>query len=130
TVTANDGSFDFGDLDPGTEYSIKAVQSEYLENIIPIRTKNNEVVHVDIPMKRLEELIVLENGVKKLKTNMIYFDFDTSNIRKDASYELDKLVEVMKKYEDMVIKIEAHTDARGPAVYNLYLPDKRAKSTR
>src|SRR5690606_38546148 len=62
TVSAGDGSFDFGDLDPETPYNIKAVQSEYFENIIPIRTKRNEVVQVDIPMKRLEELIVLENG--------------------------------------------------------------------
>lgn len=130
TLTADDGSFVFGDLDPETLYGIKAVQSEYLENRIPIRTKRNEIVQVDIPMKRLEELIVLENGVKKLKTDMIYFDFDASYIRKDASYELDKLVEVMKKYEDMVIKIEAHTDSRGAAVYNQYLSDKRAKSTR
>src|SRR5690606_16019096 len=130
TITADDGSFVFGDLDPETQYSVKAVQNEYLENRTPVRTKRNEVVLMDIAMKRLEELIVMENGVKKLKTDMIYFDFDTSNIRKDASSELDKLVEVMKKYEDMVIKIEAHTDSRGAAVYNQYLSDKRAKSTR
>ena len=30
----------------------------------------------------------------------------------------------------MVIKIESHTDSRGSAVYNEYLSNKRAKSTR
>jgi outer membrane protein OmpA-like peptidoglycan-associated protein len=61
---------------------------------------------------------------------MIYFDFDKSYIRNDASKELNKLVEVMTEYQDMVIKIEAHTDSRGNNVYNKYLSDKRAKSTR
>jgi outer membrane protein OmpA-like peptidoglycan-associated protein len=30
----------------------------------------------------------------------------------------------------MVIKIESHTDSRGKRVYNKYLSDKRAKSTK
>src|SRR5690606_28379094 len=102
----------------------------FFDNIISVRTKRDKVAQVQVPMKKLKELIVLEDGVKKLKTDMIYFDFDKSYIRKDASYELDKLVEVMKEYKDMVIKIESHTDSRGEAVYNQYLSDKRAKSTR
>lgn len=61
---------------------------------------------------------------------MIFFDFDKSYIRKDASNELDKLVEVMNEYQNMVIKIESHTDSRGAPEYNKYLSDKRAKSTR
>ena len=129
-VTAEDGSFVFGNLEPETQYTVKVTKDGFFENIVSVRTKENEIVPVDVPMKKLEELIVLEDGVKKLKTDMIYFDFDSSHIRKDASYELDKLVEVMRKYEDMVIKIEAHTDSRGVAVYNQYLSDKRAKSTR
>ncbi|NNC62005.1 MAG: OmpA family protein, partial [Eudoraea sp.] len=44
--------------------------------------------------------------------------------------ELDRLVAVMKENPTMVIKIESHTDSRGKAVYNKYLSDRRAKSTR
>jgi outer membrane protein OmpA-like peptidoglycan-associated protein len=36
----------------------------------------------------------------------------------------------MNANPNMIIKIESHTDSRGPAVYNKYLSDKRAKSTR
>ena len=130
TVTAVDGSFVFPDLDTETEYTVKVIKDGFFENSMPVRTAGKEEVHVDVPMKQLEGLIVLEEGVKKLKTDMIYFDFDSSRIRKDASHELDKLVAVMQKYKDMVIKIEAHTDSRGVAVYNQYLSDKRAKSAR
>jgi len=61
---------------------------------------------------------------------MIYFDFDKSYIRNDAAEELDKLVQVMNEYPNMVIKVESHTDSRGSAEYNKYLSDRRAKSTR
>lgn len=129
-VTEDDGSFVFEDLESNTKYTIKTTRSEFFENVVTAETKKNEVVNVDIKMKKLKELIVIEDGIKKLKTDMIFFDFDKSYIRKDASLELDKLVEVMTEYKDMVIKIESHTDSRGPDVYNKYLSDKRAKSTR
>ncbi|MCK0144126.1 OmpA family protein [Arenibacter sp. F26102] len=129
-VTEDDGSFVFEDLDSNTKYTVKTTKNEFFENVVTAETKENEVVNVDFTMKKLKELIVIEDGIKKLKTDMIFFDFDKSYIRKDASLELDKLVEVMTEYQDMVIKIESHTDSRGPDVYNKYLSDKRAKSTR
>ena len=95
-----------------------------------IATLDNEKVEVDVALKRLEEMIALEDGIKKIKTEMIYFDFDKSYIRPDAAKELNKLVSVMKEYPGMVIKIESHTDSRGSRAYNEYLSDNRAKSTR
>lgn len=129
-VTEDDGSFVFEDLDSNTKYTVKTFSNEFFENEVTAETKENEMVNVEVTMKKLKELIVIEDGIKKLKTDMIFFDFDKSYIRKDASLELDKLVQVMTEYQDMVIKIEAHTDSRGPDVYNKYLSDKRAKSSR
>ena len=59
----------------------------------------------------------------------IYFDFDKWNIRRDAAFELDKVVEAMKKYPDLKIHIVSHTDRRGTKEYNQKLSEKRAKST-
>jgi len=64
-----------------------------------------------------------------IEINPIYFDFDKANIRPDAAIELDKIVEVMKDYPDMVIELGSHTDCRGSDEYNLYLSDRRAKSS-
>ena len=64
-----------------------------------------------------------------VKLNAIFFDFDKHNIKPQAAFELDKLVELMKKNESMVIKVEGHTDSRGSASYNMTLSDRRAKST-
>ncbi|CAM3419567.1 OmpA family protein [Zobellia roscoffensis] len=129
-VTEDDGSFIFEDLNDSTQYTLKTVQPKFVDNERLVETTVNDTTKVDIAMKRLEEMIAVEDGIKKIKTEMIYFNFDKSQIRPDASKELDKLVSVMKEYPSMVIKIESHTDSRGSKVYNEYLSDKRAKSTR
>ena len=129
-VTDSDGSFVFEDLDSTTKYTIKTLKGSYFDDEQTITTKENELVNVSVSMKKLKELIVIEEGIKKLKTDLIYFDFDKFSIRRDASEELNKLVEVMAEYPEMVIRIESHTDSRGSKVYNKYLSDKRAKSSR
>ncbi|WKB82814.1 OmpA family protein [Cellulophaga omnivescoria] len=129
-VTKDDGSFVFEDLDSNTKYKLQVNKETFYEEKLDTLTEENQVVNVDIAMRKLHEMIAIENGIKKLKTEKIFFDFDKSYIRQDASVELDKLVDVMTEYPNMKIKIESHTDVRGNDAYNKYLSDKRAKSTR
>ena len=129
-LSDEDGSFIFEDLDSNTKYVIRTVKDSYEDHELAISTLENERVETAIEMDKLKQLITIEDGIRKLKVDMIYFDFDKSYIRKDAAASLDKLVATMKEHPNMVIKIESHTDSRGPAVYNKYLSDKRAKSTR
>ena len=128
--TAENGSYIFKDLDNNTKYTIRTTKGTFFDENIEANTKTNEVVNVDVSLRKLKEMIVLEDGLRKLKTETIYFNFDKSFIREDASKELDKLIEVMTEYPNMAIKIESHTDSRGDKAYNKYLSDKRAKSTR
>ncbi|MGB5647915.1 MAG: OmpA family protein, partial [Muriicola sp.] len=129
-VSDKDGSFVFEDLDSNTKYTVKATKEGYSEVVLNTPTRENELINVEVSLEKLEDLIVLEEGIKKIKLNMIFFDFDKSNIRNDAAVELNRLVSVMKENPSMIIKIESHTDSRGKAAYNKYLSDKRAKSTR
>jgi len=128
--TDEDGSFIFEDLDSETRYNLRTNKETYFTNEQMVTTAENDTINVNITMRKLKDMIAVEDGIRKLKTEMIHFDFDKSYIRNDAAVELDKLVEVMTEYPDMVIKIESHTDSRGSKVYNEYLSDKRAKSTR
>ncbi|WP_313777884.1 OmpA family protein [Flagellimonas eckloniae] len=127
--TLLDGTFVFENLKPESNYTVKTTKKGYFEGTTSISTKNNITVGITQSLKQLNE-IVEEEGVLKIETETIYFDFDRFNIKKQASEELDKLVEVMTQYPNMVIKIESHTDAIGSKAYNKYLSDKRAKSTR
>ncbi len=76
------------------------------------------------------DIMVTKNGVTTLKTDEVFFDFDKSNIRKDAAAALDKLVKVLNDNKSIIIKIEAHADSRGSDEYNVKLSDRRAKSSR
>lgn len=66
---------------------------------------------------------------KAIKVENIYFDKGKFNIRADAAVELDKLVQLMKDNPDIIIELSSHTDCQGAASANLFLSDKRAKSS-
>ena len=76
-------------------------------------------------MNPIEEIIVEDQVV----LNPIYFDYDKSNITSQAAFELDKLIQVMLKYPEMVIKAESHADSRGSNGYNERLSNRRAQTT-
>lgn len=59
----------------------------------------------------------------------IYFDLDKYNIREDARPELDKIINLMELYPDMVIELTSHTDCRATKGYNNRLSNNRARST-
>jgi len=128
--TDADGSFVFEELDSNTRYIIRTQKDTYQSDEQFVSTEENKRIEIEVKMKQLEERIVMEDGIRKLKIDMIYFDFDKFNIRPDAAKELDKLVEVLRNYPTMVINVESHTDSRGKRAYNKYLSDRRAKSTR
>ncbi len=64
-----------------------------------------------------------------IQINPIYFDLNSSIIRPDAAAELDKVVKIMKENTGMVIELGSHTDSRSTDHYNLWLSDRRAKSS-
>ncbi|WP_190810764.1 OmpA family protein [Flagellimonas sp. S3867] len=133
TSTDPYGAFVFDlPLECETTYAIKIGKEGFESGGAGFSTsKTKDYVH-DVPMeitKELNKLIVRENGVLKIKIDNIYFDLNKAEIRPDAAQELNKIVEVMKEYPKMVIKIEAHTDSRGSDRYNETLSDKRAKAT-
>lgn len=80
---------------------------------------------VNLELDPLKDMNVLAG----LSTDIIYFDFDKSIIRDDAKPELNKIIDVMNKYKNMVIHIESHTDSRGSAKYNERLSSRRATAT-
>ncbi len=130
TATDENGNFVFDSLKDHTRYILKASHEAFFDSRYDVATTHDNTVNTDIAMKRLEEIFTIEDGVRKLKTETIRFDFDRYNVRPDAAKELDKLVQIMNEYSDMVIKIESHTDSRGKKAYNRYLSDNRAKATR
>ena len=123
-TAAGDGKVVYN-IDCNRPYSIQASMPGYENNTFPIAATNGGEVTIMADLNPIEE-IVKETIVD---LNDIFFEFDKSNITKEAAFELDKLVEAMKANPDMVIMAKAHTDNRGSDQYNMNLSNRRAKST-
>lgn len=75
---------------------------------------------LDPEVKDLSEMVQI---------NPINFDLNKYVIRPDAAKELDKIVDVMNKYPNMVVELGSHTDCRASKAYNMKLSDNRAKAS-
>lgn len=109
----------------GKDSALEVTMEGYDSRRVPVKGSEEEEVKVPIALDPIEELIVAD----RIELAPIYFDYDKSNITSQAAFELDKLVQIMNKYPDMVISATSHTDSRGSATYNEKLSDRRAKTT-
>jgi outer membrane protein OmpA-like peptidoglycan-associated protein len=58
----------------------------------------------------------------------VLFDFDSDELRPEASEVLDEVAEVIDSYGDAAVEIVGHTDDIGAAAYNQDLSERRAAS--
>jgi outer membrane protein OmpA-like peptidoglycan-associated protein len=58
----------------------------------------------------------------------VLFDFDSDELRPEASEVLDEVAEVIDSYGDAAVEIVGHTDDIGAADYNQELSERRAAS--
>lgn len=61
---------------------------------------------------------------------MIFFDFDRSELGEDARGTLQRKSEALRQFVEVGVRIEGHADERGTIEYNLALGERRADSAR
>ena len=130
-TTASSGDYTF-EVECGKTYYLRGEKSEY-------ETKENKIVIANVsgvtqgPLALEPRKKAIEVGTDLAKTldiPILYFDLDKSFIRKDAAFELEKVLAVMQQYPKMTIDIRSHTDCRQTEAYNQALSDRRAKATK
>lgn len=129
-VTGSDGSYTFN-VDCGKNYHVRAAKQDYETKEIPVIIEQETgETNLEIQLeKRIKPIGVGTDLAKTLNIPIIYFDLDKSFIRKDAAFQLEKILAVMKQYPKMKIDVRSHTDSRQTAQYNIDLSNRRAKST-
>ena len=119
--SAQDGSFSFEV--PLASYTISGEKTDFRSEVKTVTepSAHEQTVRIDLNLERIK----LNQGIR---IENIYYDFDKSNIRKDAALELDKLVQIMEENPTIWIELGSHTDSRGGDRYNQQLSQRRAES--
>ncbi len=104
---------------------LEVTMNDYESRKVAVKGTNEQEYPVQISLNPIEKILTPEEVV----LNPIYFEYDKSNVTAQAAFELDKLVQIMNKYPELVISATSHTDYIGSDSYNLRLSDRRAKTT-
>ena len=60
----------------------------------------------------------------------VLFDVDKYNIKSEYESEINSFVEFLKKYPNVAVEIQGHTDSDGNDKHNQKLSENRAKSIK
>lgn len=120
-----DGNF-FIVLKSNTDYMMTIDQVNYLFYSANFSLKEHgalEPYQLDVPLKKPEvnTEVVLNN---------VFFDVDKYDLKPESMLELDKLVQLMRKFPFMKIEIGGHTDNTGDPAKNKTLSMNRAKAVK
>ena len=74
-----------------------------------------------------------EEEVRRMRaslTDMVFFDYDQSDLTAEAERTLRAKLEVLRQFPSVQLRIAGHADERGSTEYNLALGSRRAESVR
>lgn len=95
----------------------------------PVQTTNDD----EARRAREREEARLREEIARLRSTleqMVFFDYDRSEVRADVRSILDAKVPILRDRPDIRLRIEGHADERGSAEYNLALGLRRAQYVR
>jgi outer membrane protein OmpA-like peptidoglycan-associated protein len=114
---------------PGFEKSVLLLQDIKTDDVVNIPLNPISIVEEEEDKRTKLEKSITEGG-KVYEFSNIYYDYNSAELRSGTFEELDELVDVLKKYPNMKIQLNAHTDSRGDDSYNLSLSKRRADSAK
>ncbi len=129
-LTNAKGLYRFDGLKPGTMYTIKTGRPGFFSES---RVCTLPKVHKSMVFSKANgydmdfDLTPIQTKSEVILSN-IYYDFDKASLRASSKIELNKLASMLRETPGVVIQINAHTDSRGGAAYNLKLSKARAQA--
>ncbi len=116
-----EGLSDYNELvESATNYLMTLTVTDKADN-------TSEPVKIEIPVDVL--VVVTERGLK-IRISNIEFGFDSSKIIGKGYKVLNRVGEILNKYNRYKILIEGHTDDIGDDNYNLRLSEQRAEAVK
>ena len=104
-----------------TEVKPEIVAEEIISPVI-----EQEVVEEPEAVKVKEPAKVVYNS-NELTIAPVYFEYESSWLNEKTRGELQKVVNLMKQYPQMVVQCNGYTDSKGEEDYNQWMSDRRSK---
>jgi outer membrane protein OmpA-like peptidoglycan-associated protein len=135
-VVGADARFSFPKMDCSTTYRVTGDKDYYtgVEETVNTTEEADLELGLDLGLDPNKGAISVAESLDRCQyaldnINTIYFDLDKYYIRPDAAIELEKIVKVMNKCQDIKVVAGSHTDSRASHSYNVTLAQNRAQST-
>lgn len=110
-------------LPEGNDYALNVRADGYLMNSMNFSLKNipdsvtKKYIEIGLDKPTVGNTVTLEN---------VFFDTDKYDLKPESFYELNKLVDFLKKNPTLRIELGGHTDNAGKEPHNLELSQNRA----
>lgn len=122
-ISDTEGKFIY-QLEQQSSYNVVANQAgkySQTERVTTVGLDRSKTLYVTLKLG----VCVLEEGASWVVKNILY-DFDKSDIRRDAALVLDNVANILKQNPTLRIELSSHTDSRGNDAYNMQLSQRRA----
>ncbi|MCD0471835.1 OmpA family protein [Flavobacterium sp. JAS] len=130
TISDQKGFYSFA-VECGKIYHVRAEKKEYATKEVSV-TINTQSGKTNLPItldKTSCQVVIGDDLGKCFGIKMIYFDLDKSNIRAEAAFDLEKILDVLNQHPTLKLDIRSHTDSRQTVFYNKQLSERRAQAT-
>jgi outer membrane protein OmpA-like peptidoglycan-associated protein len=104
------------------------VNGKFKFSILPAEQAKMGVLYVDDPWLKV---LQLKDQAKKDSLTIVenvYYNYGEAKILPEAAKTMDKVINLMKNDQMLVIDMSAHTDSRSTQEFNLKLSEQRAKA--
>lgn len=123
--TGDDATFRFN-LNCGLRYNINARSENFTINSkIIYSSSKGEAKELNLMLYPIKEFTFRDTN-KLIDLEHVNFEIDGSNIGIVASEQLNKVANIMKKYKDIRVSVDVHTDSKGDSDYALNITKERA----
>ncbi|MFT5858994.1 MAG: OOP family OmpA-OmpF porin [Flavobacteriaceae bacterium] len=123
TILTDDKGFYSKVLDKNQEIFIKATKTSYFADAASVNTKP-----ITESTLLIQDFYLDPIPSDEIELDGIEYDFNSANLRSKSKEILDELYDFLILNNNLIVEINAHTDARGTAKYNKNLAERRAKS--
>ncbi|MBA3972492.1 MAG: OmpA family protein, partial [Bacteroidetes bacterium] len=112
-----DGSLVAEMVRSGNAFSYELLPAEIMK-LSAQKEEDTELVIRNFGSSKQNEMIIFEN---------IYYDLNSTDIKRESSSKLDKIIAALKQNPGLKISVLSHTDSQGDDAYNLTLSQTRAE---